>query len=441
MIDLNLVKAELQSVTRRATRRYEAEVWGTGQFDAPPYDLLPDVPEKALAAAKRIAGMTQSLGPRIVGIKKYLTLGDINWGGKDEDLDERLRALDLEELADQALEQGLYAGMLAGIVRKPRIGETDEGEPLAGAPVIELLTGHTEPLFDAESPSRVAGIFQAWLPLDAREKGWRVRIYDFDQQTMTEWRKLTEPYQVGGRPFEVVLNAPMPRYQILRRGRGNMPLGDLELALPLLKSDWSSQVRGDRAEENTAFAQLVISGMVEAGDDERSPANVILVEEGGSAQYLVPGDLSQIHEHHDRKIDRLRRDMNLPGGVLSGSNISGEALREDNAHAIADAKHKAQKTGRFLTDLTGDYAEELGKARDAAGEVTVGINKEFEAATAIERTVMLYDKGLLPHDAAVRAVSVYVPTWSDEEVEEYIEQQRELIPEPPEPVEAADDEE
>lgn len=430
MIDLALVKAELNSVTTRASNRYEAEQWGTNQFDTQPFKLLPDIPAQALTEAKRIASMASSLGPRIVGIKKYLTIGDLNWGGDNPgDIDEALQELDLLALADELLETGMYTGILAGIVRRPIAGETDDGRTLAGEPLIEPLNGHVEPLYDAENPSRVAGIFQAWQPLDVRETGWRVRIYDFDEGTMREWRKLPEPYMVGGNPFNEVENAPMPRYQILRRGRGRLPVGDIELALPLLKSDWSSQVRGDRAEENTAFPQLVVTGYIESGDDERSSAHVIRAEQGGDAKYLTPGQLEQIHAHHDRKLERLRRDLNLPGGVLSGSNISGEALREDNLHAIADAKGKAQKLSRILTDLVTDYATELSISNPP--EITISINKDYEAATNLERITTLFDKGLLEFGAAVRAISAYVPTWSDEDVEEYIQTVREPIPTPP----------
>lgn len=428
MIDLALVQAELASVTRRAEARYEAETWGTGQFDQQPFALLPTIPTGALDEAKRIARMAASLGPRIVGLKKSLTLGDVNWGGDNPgDIDQRLETQDLNALADELLEVGLYTGIPAGIVRRPQAGESDDGTPIAGDPVIEPLTGHVEPLYDAEQPARVAGIFQAWRPLDARERGWRVRIYDYDLQTMTEWRRLEQPYMVGNNPFRRVENAPLPRYQILRRGRGRMPIGDLELALPLLKSDWSSQVRGDRAEENTAFAQLVVSGYIEP--ETRGPSQVIRAEPGGDAKYLTPGSLNEIHTHHDRKLERLRRDLNLPGGVLSGSNISGEALREDNMHAIADAKTKAQKMGALLTDLVQDYAMELGVSEPPP--VSISINKDFEAATSLDRIILLFREGLLAFDAAVRSISAYVPTWSDEEVEEFIQQQAEVVPTEP----------
>lgn len=437
MIDLNLVKAELRSVTSRAAKRYEAETWGTGQFDTPPFELLPSIPANALEEAKKLARMAQSLGPRVVALKKNLALGDINWGGDNKALDERIREQDLEAFSDEVFEQALYSGILAGIVRRPKIGETDEGAPLAGEPVLEPLIGHVEPLYDANHPTRVAGLFQAWRPMDVREKGWRVRIYDYDDQTMREWHKLEEPWMVGGPPVHRVPNAPMPRFQILRRGRGRMPVGDIELLLPLLKSDWSSQVRGDRAETNTAFAQLVVVGMVDPEKSGRGPSHVIRTEPGGDAKYLTPGDLSQIHAHHDRKLERLRRDANLPGGVLSGSNISGEALREDNLHAISDAKNNAAKLERLLTDLVADLATELD-AGDPP-EVTVSINKEFEAASHIDRIVMLFDKGLLEHGAAVRAVSAYVPTWSDEEVEAFIEANREVVPPEPTPAGAAAD--
>jgi len=422
VIDLALVRAELNAVTARADRRYEAETWGTNQFDAYPFTLLPTIPDAALTEAKRIARMAMSLGPRIIGIKKFLTLGDLNWGGDNQQLDDLLGMQDLEDLADEVLEQSLYSGMMLGIVRRGSTGEVSEdGTPIAGEPVIEPIYGHVEPIYDAESPSRIAGVFQAWRPLDARERGWRVRIYDYDLRRMTEWRRLEQPYMVGNNPYAVVENAPMPRYQILRRGRGRLPVGDLELALPLLKSDWSSQVRGDRVEEQTAFAQLVVQGSVEDGTDARSPAHIIRVEEGGDAKYLTPGDLAQIHAHHDRKLERLRRDLNLPGGVLSGSNISGEALREDNMHAIADAKSKAQRLGRLLTDLAADFAAEHGMSDPPT--VTVSINKEFEAATAVDRLVKLYAEGLVDFGAAVRSVSAYVPTWGDAEVEAFIQQE------------------
>lgn len=437
MINLNLVQHELHAVTQRAENRFEAEVWGTGQFDKHPFQLLPTIPANALSEAKRIAKMAQSLGPRVVGLKKHLTLGDVGWGGDNPgQIDQQLEGQDLDALADELLEDGLYTGIPAGIVRRSQVGESDDGTPIAGEPVIEPLTGHVEPLFDAHNPARVAGLFQAWLPLDVREKGWRVRVYDFDDRTMREWRKLTAPWMLGAPPFLEVPNAPMPRYQVLRRGRGRLPVGDLELALPLLKSDWSSQVRGDRAEENTAFAQLLVSGYVEP-EGGRGPSNIIRAEAGGDAKYLTPGDLGQIHAHHDRKLERLRRDLNLPGGVLAGSNVSGEALREDNMHAIADAKAKAQKIGQLLTDLVADYANELNIGEPP--EVAISINKDFEAATNLDRLVLLFREGLLEFGAAVRAVSAYVPTWSDKEVEAYIRTASEAVPAEPTPTGSAGD--
>lgn len=443
MIDRDLVKAELNQVTARAERRFEAEQWGTGEFDDPPFDLLPDLPAKARAEARKHAAQVQSLGPRVVSLKKYLTLGRVNWGGNNKTFDELMRAQNLEAAADEMLEQALYSGWIVGITRRhPRKVRDDNGKEQieAGLPHIEPLSGHTEPLYDAENPNRIAGVFQAWRPLDVREKGWRVRIYDLDQRTMSEWHKLEQPYEVGKNPtIGPIPNAPMPRFEILRRGRGRLPLGDLEIALPLLKSDWSSQIRGDRAELQTAFSQMIIAGQVEEGTDEkRSPAHVIRVHEGGDVKYLVPGDLTQIHNHHDRKLERLRRDLNLPGGVLAGSNISGEALREDNMHAIADSKHKAEALGRVLTALAQDFVREhqLSNVQDV--QVTVEINKEFEAATHVERIISLYREELIERGAAIRAIAAYVPTWEDEKIEAYIKATAEVIPPDPKPTDTAE---
>ena len=69
------------------------------------------------------------------------------------------------------------------------------------------------------------------------------------------------------------------------------------------------------------------------------------------------------------------------------------------------------------------------------------INREFERSSVVEQTVLLYREGLLDFGAAVRTISVYYPTWSSNEVEAFIDSQREVIPPERTPGEAAEDEE
>src|SRR5690606_6842874 len=131
-------------------------------------------------------------------------------------------------------------------------------------------------------------LVHAWVEETATVGGtqakWTVRIYDLATRTMREWRGLTKPEaaatkeptdEVGPSP-EYPAGAPIPRFVVLnRKPKTHWPFGEIDRLLPLIQSDWSSQLRGDRAEENTAFPQLKIVGEVEDGTGERSTAHIL----------------------------------------------------------------------------------------------------------------------------------------------------------------------
>lgn len=438
MIDLSTVKTQLSGLTTRASLKAKAEEWGTGDLHAIPEYLLPSIEsDEARAALIRLAKQAQSIGPRIISIKRYGILGDLNWGGDNTQADAALRAMDLDATADEMLEQSLYSGVIAGINRR---------DPDLGVTRIEPLIGHVEPIYSTASPTLVAGIIHAWLQADTTGNiKWTIRVYDLIDRSLREWRDVTDPLtltrttpsEVVERSGEYPAGAPMPRFAITSRGSDRMPLGELARLLPHLYADWSSQVRGDRIEESTAIPQLVVKGEVEDGTNERSPTHVIRVIEDGDAKYIIPGDLTSLHEHHNRKLERIREDGNLPGGFLGSQTPSGEALREANAKFISANRWVAARLSRVLTALTADHceAEQLGDAP----QVTVTINREFTKQQDIQDAVTLYNAGLVDHAAAVRHISVFVPTWEDDDIEAFIDSQRELIPPEPTPPEAAND--
>ena len=118
MIDTTALKGQLNGLATRAARNADAEMWGKGLLEVLPSDILPDVPPKAMKAVRRLAKMSSSLGPRVVGTRKFGTIGDINWGESSSNMDEALREQDLESLADELLESAHYSGVLAGILRR-----------------------------------------------------------------------------------------------------------------------------------------------------------------------------------------------------------------------------------------------------------------------------------------------------------------------------------
>jgi len=438
-IDPATLKTQLSGLTSRAALKAKAEEWGTGDLRDIPDHLLPNIEsDEARKALRRLAAQAQSIGPRIVSVKRFGVLGEVNWGGDNQAADQALRAMDLEAVADEMLEQALYSGMLAGINRR---------DPDLGVTRIEPLIGHVEPVYSPASPTLVAGLIHAWVQPESvgAATKWTVRLYDLMDRSMREWRDVTDPSRVHQlTPAEVVepsaeypSGAPMPRFAIVSRGADRMPMGEIAKVLPHLYADWSSQVRGDRIEESTAVPQLVVKGEVEDGTDERSPTHVIRVVEDGDARYIIPGDLRSLHEHHNRKLERIREDANLPGGFLGGQTPSGEALREANAKFISANRWLASRLSRVLTELVADHCEAEGLGDPP--QVTVTINREFTKAQDIADAIQLYQADLLDHAAAVRHVSAFVPTWSDEEIEEFIRSRRELVPPPPEPPDAAEE--
>lgn len=434
MIDPSVLKAQLHSLPTRSTRRYAAELWGTGEMGLPD-DLLPDVNENVRATLRRLASMAQSLGPRIVQTKRFGVLGDITWGGDDTRVDQLLRDTDLEGVATEMFDDSRYSGMLTGVVR------TDPDLNIAR---IEPLVGHVEPVYSPHSPTLVMGLLHAWLETTGTSgTKWAVRLYDLHERTMREWRMLhdptsiikTEPSTIVEPSSEYPDGAPTPRFAILNRDANRMPQGEMARLLPLLFADWSAQVRGSRIEESTAIPQLVVSGEVEDGTSERSPTHVIRLLDNGDAKYLVPGDMSTLHDRHDRILERIREDGNLPGGFLGSQTPSGEALREANAKFISANRSDATRLGMVLTQLAQDLARANGI--DANINVSVSINREFTRQQDIEDGIKLYTSGLAPLDAIVRHLHPFLPSWSDEDLEAFLQSQAELVPPDATPVDMA----
>lgn len=432
--DLVMAKAALDGVENRIRNHLETTMWAKGQLlqhiaggsmhktsgSIPQHltQLLPGTTTAQGAAdLERLARMAKSIGPRILRLKQYGTLGSINWGDGsptfDKELDnattESLRAFPRDRLARKALQQDLVRGMLAGIVIPDGSGRA-QTMPLGG---------YYEPLVNEDNIEHVWGIYQAWLPPTGRK--WRARIYNLETRELLEWDNMDNPTDLGMTPASIP-NAPMPVFEIVDDDLDGLPRGEFMESLPLFKSEWASQVRGDRAEESTAFSQLVTKGQLLTGDNERGATRVIRLPADGDAHYLDPPSLEQIHKHHDRKLERLRVDHSLPGGFLGGQTPSGEALREANQSFIADCSGRAGRISNWLTRLLSDYGEITG-LKDPP-PVTVVINREFERGSVVDQTVLLHREGLIDFGEAVRAISVYYPTWSSAAVEAFIETER-----------------
>jgi hypothetical protein len=413
VIDLDLVRDQALGLTTRYRDYVDAQRWLLGKLDTIPAELLPPVEgSEGENALRRIGKQVNSIGPRALSIKRNGTIGDITWGGDDTRTDELIRAAGIEAMAPMLFER-LFGYGIAGVIA---IDDEERG------PTLARLGGYLEPVLDPFDIDVILGLLQ--VQAERTERGvtkYRIRLWDTtdpDNTTLREW-EAADPSNVRGEG-EPVDNAPTPRFHVEQTGPDGRPWGEFQQSLPTVKAEWASQVRGDRVEETTAFPLMKIKGDV-LGTDKRGPSRVVEVDLAGDVAYLLPGDLSQMHAHHDRKLERLRDDLSLPGGALGGQTPSGEALREANQKFIASCRAYAMAISRILTDGVADYLALQGVGTPIP--INVDINREFEKGERVTFVLELYREGLIPLDAAVRSISVYVPTWSGAEVEEFIARQ------------------
>jgi hypothetical protein len=414
VIDVALVRDTALGLPRRYDTFTETTEWLTGVFRAPPYHLLPPTEgEEGPRALARLAMGVNSIGPRALGIKANGAIGSVTWGGEDARVDNALRELGLDGYAHKAFDRMFGYGIAALVA----MNDSEYGVRLA------RIGGHVEPVMDPFDVDVILGLLQ--VQAEKSERGltkYRIRLWDTSDAatTVREWivRSPSEIRQ-DVEPSE----APTPRWMIMNTGPDGRPIGEFQQALPVVKSEWATQVRGDRVEESTAFPQAVVKGEV-LGAEVRGPTRVIEVSPDGDYRYVLPGDLREMHTHHDRKLERIRDDLALPGGALGGQTPSGEALREANQKFISSCHNYAEAITGLLTQATGDYLSLLGLP---PVPVSVDVNREYEKAERVRFVLDLYREGLLPLGAAVRSVSAYLPTWSDAEVEAWIAEQERVI--------------
>lgn len=410
MIALDTIKDSLAGSGDRYSAYALALEWTVDRLrDIPRYLLPPVEGEAGEAALQRLGRRATSAGPRAFKHIRDGSIGEVNWGGNDDELDEALTKLHLNALARRLFERAAIGGIMVGIVATPD----------GGMPTIRRLGGYVEPITDPYDYDFVRGIAQVTIARAAGLAGdlkYRVRVYDLEDSTVREWTGLSRPEGMKT-DVEAVAVEYLPRYRIMQTGADGIPVGDFQTALPLIQSEWASQVRGDRVEEATGFPQALIRGEVLSGVDKRGPTNIIEMSPEGDFRFVIPGDLAPMHEHHDRKLERLQNDLRLPGGSLGAQTPSGEALREAAVKYVQMCGTYADAMEGLLNELVSDFARATG-SRPAA--ISVDINREYEKAVKIEGIISLYDHGLIPHAVAVREIHPFVATMTSEEVEAFV---------------------
>jgi len=425
VIQSEYIRYYLNSLYVRAAQAGEALDWLDGQQTLYPDELVPpfDSGSEGETAWLRLKEQVQSFGPRAYRFKRDGAIGDVNWGGRDpKDIDDRLTAIDLRDLATHALKSLMGPGIAAAWAYQP--GKL-EGDKLvaSGQPRIQRLGGHVEPLY-AEDDG--AGDVMALYQVRSNPMGtYTIRIYEYSdvpgQGTIYEWRRADEMFAVGKEPSQVLENTNVPRFQMATRDQDGYPRGEFLQVLPIIKAELANQLRILRVADAHAWPILYMFG---AGiDGSTLGSNRILTSPNAAAQAgrIEAGNMAALFEQQERTLERIRSDLSLPiNSINGGSWPSGEALAQANSVYLSSCRGYAGSIGRMLTEVVADYAELLGIPRDQAPPVSVSINQEHAREALTKQARDDYREGLITFRAAVGAVAPFYPHWSDEEVEAFI---------------------
>ena len=405
-----------------------------------------DEREAAWLRAKR---QTVSIGTRILRSKKQAVLGGgINWGKVDDRTDEALRALNLEQLATGLLENAVIDGIIAAYAHETEV-ETEDGEMVgSGEFKISRIGNYVQPYLSPMNVDEVTGLFQAWssfnhdtrATLDQQEASrsshqydstasgklrYFVRVYDFEDQCIKIWRNLRKPTDLAGVAHQVIEDAPPIRYHIYERTDDGLPLGEMLQSAPTLMNHYALQLLRTLSGEISALPMLVTKG--EAEITGVGPAQAVSLEADGSAEWLSTADnLKEINDLLERAESRLRNDLSLSGGFLGNDSPSGEALKEANVKFIQNTQMYAESISQVLTKCVNDYAE-LSGAFSEPVEIAVLPSKEHQKDENINLILMVYEKNLIPLSVAATELQPYFPTWTDEDLNTWIESQTAVV--------------
>lgn len=424
----------LTGVDSRVELAAEVLDWADGKAQFAQDELVPQpTDEESLKAWERFTRQVQNLAPRAIAFKKSSAVGVVNWGDDDPgNIDSRLEDMNLHGLAERLL-KNLVALGIAGVI--PHV-------PEVGQPRLQRLGGYIEPLYNEDDREEPSAWFQVTDEMDG--KSFRLRIYEPNPAdpilgTVTEWRNQRNAYTVGNPPSAVHENVFMPAVVMVDTDQAGMPIGELEQALPLLKSEVAQQIKNLRATDTHTWPVRWAAGDWDI-TETLSAGDVLVAGDPSSKIGIIdPPNLEMLFTHHDRILERIRGDLKLPISSISTGNFpSGEALEQANAISIAQASRYASHLSELLTQGVERFAVALGMTADDAPHVSVTIDTEQSRRVVSDQVRNDWREGLISFRVAVNTISQFYKDWKPKDIEAFIADGEGVIPDEPGMSEAAE---
>ena len=428
MIDIDtLVKrARLQRITNRATDLDRVREMLDGTYE-PPNGLITPRFQPGTSrhhAYQRALRRTSTSVPVIInkGLAG-LDFGNITWSDAETGAsraDDEIKALDLPSIARQIAVDYKLTGVCAAMASTPR----KEGGGY-GDPIVSVLTGVNVPYTDPRDPGRVNGWYRAVQYIhDDGDLKWWVEVYDFldEQRTVHRvWEALMDPTALGGAPDQEYESPARPRYALYGVQPDGLPHSTLLAGMGRIMGLYSTELMLASSEELSGFPMLLTKGQVEV--DQVGPAEVIAADDDGDAAWLDPGKLAELREQAAYKRDLIRELFNLPGGSMGGQTPSGEALQEHNRGFLQETRSGSDALSGVLSAVASDY---LALHDLPPVTVSVPIDRSYTTSSLLEVVEKGVDLNAIPDSVAARWFqSALGAGYSDEELEEFLEEKRE----------------
>lgn len=425
MIDIpHLIQRMTQNsvIARYAAQRQLDEVLN-GEYRPDVGSILP--PWKAGSsrrlAFERALRKTQTEGPRIVKERLTAGYGTITWtnadtGEPDERIDDALNRVDLRSLARASMRDYVANGIAAVLPYST----------VKGRPTLDRLTGLIEPYVDPLNVNRLTGLYRALSYVTTGGKvRWRVEVFDFDgkpddQAAHRYWTDIEKPTDLGNMPEEYD-PAPRPAFVIDQLSEDGLPIGQLETALPIILGLYATELQLATAQEISAYPMLKVKGSTD-GIKQVGPAEVVGVDRDGDAEWMTPGNLTELRARRAEQREGIREAAFMHAGSLGTETPSGEALIQANRVPAQADSEVAESISALMTDAATRYLNML----DLPGaRVQITPDQSYRRQARWDALIVADNLGALPFDVKARIVQELIGgAYTDKELAAFIEANR-----------------
>jgi hypothetical protein len=141
-----------------------------------------------------------------------------------------------------------------------------------------------------------------------------------------------------------------------------MSIGEMEQIVGILRSLLAIDMRLNRSSELFAYPRVILTGQINTSA-ENSAADVIVLNEGGTLNYLLPPDYAHLLAQKKDALEQLSELTTLPTGFLSkaqGNFPSGSAVTESNQAYNTSIARYARIMSKGMTDIFYEFLRYKG---------------------------------------------------------------------------------